>query len=484
MFDLIHNRHLVNSQLFIDGGWLNKADLKTFDVFNPFNGEILGHVVDGGSRETEQAIKAAHMAFVSWKALPAIDRSRILRRWHDLILENQEDLAIILTLEQGKPLTEARGEIAYGASYIEWFAEEARRVYGDTIPSPQGNKRTVVLKQPVGVVAAITPWNFPHAMITRKVAPALAAGCTVVLKPSEETPFSALALAYLAQEAGFPPGVFNVVTTKRPAEVGEVLTASPLVRKLSFTGSTAVGKLLIKQCADTVKKLSLELGGNAPLIVFDDADLHLAVDGAINSKFRNAGQTCVCANRIYVQQGIYHRFLEKFKEEVRQLKTGSGLEEGVAIGPLINQSAAAKVDRLVKEAVDGGAEVALSGGTVDESLIYQPVIVAGAKPEMAISQEEIFGPVAAVYAFETAEEVIEMANNTEAGLAAYFFSQDNALIWKVAEALDYGMVGINTGIISDVAAPFGGVKQSGFGREGSKYGMDDYLITKYLSIQV
>ncbi len=484
MHSLIKNKQLVRNQLFINNKWLNEADGDTFSVFNPFDASPLGQVADGAAAETKQAILSAQDAFEPWRALAAIDRSRILRRWFDLIMENQEDLAVLLTLEQGKPLAEARGEIAYGASYVEWFAEEARRVYGDTIPASDGNKRTVVLKQPVGVVAAITPWNFPNAMITRKVAPALAAGCTVVLKPSEETPYSALALAYLAQEAGFPSGIFNVITTNRSAEVGEVLTSSPLVRKLSFTGSTAVGRLLMKQSANTVKKLSLELGGNAPLIVFDDADIDQAVEGAINSKFRNAGQTCVCANRIYVQQGIYVRFLEKFKEEVVSLKAGSGLEKEVTIGPLINQSAVIKVDSLIRQAVDSGAELYLKGGKADESLIYQPVILTDVRSDMRISEEEVFGPIASIFRFETPEEVIELANDTEAGLAAYFFSQNNALIWEVAEALDYGMVGINTGIISDVAAPFGGIKQSGFGREGSKYGMDDYLVTKYLSVQV
>lgn len=484
MQELIHNKQLIRKQLFINGEWLSGINKGTFDAYNPFGRELLGKVADGGAEDTERAIAAADAAFKNWKALAAIERSRLLKRWHDLILENKEDLAVLLTLEQGKPLTESRGEIAYGATYVEWYAEEAKRIYGDTIPAPQPNKRTIILKQPVGVVAAITPWNFPNAMITRKVAPALAAGCTVVLKPSEETPFSALALAYLAGEAGFPPGVFNVITTKRPAEVGEVLTTSPIVKKLSFTGSTAVGKLLMKQCADTVKKLSLELGGNAPFIVFDDADVNAAIKGAIECKFRNAGQTCVCANRFYIQSGVYHYFMERFKVAVQALKSGSGLYPDVAIGPLINKAAMDKVESLVKNALDTGAELVLEGGITDHALIYKPAILANPGPEARISREEIFAPVAVVYKFDTVDEVIELANDTNVGLAAYFYGKDNALIWQVAEALDYGMVGINTGVISDPAAPFGGVKESGFGREGSKYGMDDYLVTKYLSIEV
>ncbi len=484
MQELIKNKQLIRKQLFINGEWLSGINKGTFDVYNPFDRQLLGKVADGGIEETEQAIAAANTAFNKWKALPAVDRSRLLRRWHDLILENKEDLAVMMTLEQGKPLAESRGEIAYGASYIEWFAEEAKRVYGDTIPSPQANKRTIVFKQPVGVVAAITPWNFPNAMITRKVAPALAAGCTVVLKPSEETPFSALALAHLAGEAGFPPGVFNVVSTNRPAEVGEVLTTSPIVKKLSFTGSTAVGKLLMKQCASTVKKLSLELGGNAPFIVFNDADVDAAVKGAIGSKYRNAGQTCVCANIFYVQAGIYDAFVDKLKAATNSLNTGNGMSEEVHIGPLINEQGMAKVESLVKDALDSGAEVVLEGGTSKYPLIYKPAILANPGPESRISREEIFGPVAVVYKFDTVDKVIELANDTDAGLAAYFYGKDNSLIWKVAEALDYGMVGINTGIISDPAAPFGGIKESGFGREGSKYGMDDYLVTKYLSMEL
>ncbi|GAB5525455.1 MAG: NAD-dependent succinate-semialdehyde dehydrogenase [Roseivirga sp.] len=485
MFDLIHNKQLIRKQLFINGNWANEYNGRVFEVYNPFDRALLGKVANGGRQETEQAIAAADVAFRSWKALPAMDRSRLIRRWHDLILENKEDLARLLTLEQGKPLAESRGEIAYGASYIEWFAEEAKRVYGDTIPAPQANKRTIVLKQPVGVVAAITPWNFPNAMITRKVAPALAAGCTVILKPSEETPFSALALAYLASEVGFPPGVFNVITTNRAAEVGEVLTASAVIKKLSFTGSTAVGKLLMKQCADTVKKLSLELGGNAPFIVFNDADVEAAVKGAIDSKYRNAGQTCVCVNRIYVQAGVYDAFTEKLKVATTALSTGNGMDETVQIGPLINQQAIDKVKALVLDAIDSGAELILGGGRVNSGgLLYEPTLICNARPEMRISREEIFGPVAVVYKFDTVAEVIELANDTDAGLAAYFYAKDNAMIWQVAEALDYGMVGINTGSISDPAAPFGGVKESGFGREGSKYGMDDYLVTKYLSMQL
>ncbi len=484
MIELIKNNQLIHNQIFINNKWADAHSRKTFEVLNPYDQSRLLEVADGGTTDTEIAIKAAQEAFESWKKWTAGERSKILRKWHDLIMQNQEDLAVLLTLEQGRPLTESRGEIAYGASFIEWFAEEAKRVYGDTIPGQEVNKRIVILKQPVGVVAALTPWNFPNAMITRKVAPALAVGCTVVIKPAEDTPLSALVLAQLAKEAGFPPGVINVVPTSEPKEVGAVLTSSPLVKKLSFTGSTAVGKLLMKQCSDTVKKLSLELGGNAPFIVFDDADVKAAVEGAIASKYRNAGQTCVCANRIFVQSSIYDHFLEQFTVAVKGLKVGNGLEK-VEIGPLINQKGLEKVIRLIENAEQKGGKV-VTGGSLEKenTTLFQPTVLAEATMEMDISQEEVFGPVASLYKFDSVEEVIKMANDTSVGLAAYFYGNNNSLIWKVAEALEYGMVGINTGMISTAVAPFGGIKESGFGREGSKYGIEDYLVTKYLCLQV
>ena len=452
-----------------------------FPVVDPATGESITTVPDLGPAETERAIAAAAAAFPAWSKKTAGERAAVLRRWHDLILENVDDLALILTTEQGKPLAEAAGEIRYGASFIEWFAEEGKRAYGDVIPAHGADKRITVIKQPVGVVAAITPWNFPNAMITRKVAPALAVGCTVVIKPAEATPLSALALGVLAEKAGFPAGVLNIVTTNAPKEVGAVLTASETVKKLSFTGSTAVGKELMRQCADTVKKLSLELGGNAPFIVFDDADVAGAVAGAVASKFRNAGQTCVCANRIFVQAGVYDEFLKDLKKAVSELKVGDGREGGVDIGPLINRGGLEKVEALVADAVAKGAEVVAGGARSGAGdLFYQPTILAGADARMDVSSTEIFGPVAAVYKFETEEEVVRLANDTPFGLAAYFFGRDYALIWRVAEALDYGMVGINTGMISTPVAPFGGVKESGFGREGSKYGLEDYLVTKYM----
>ncbi|MDX1407410.1 MAG: NAD-dependent succinate-semialdehyde dehydrogenase, partial [Saprospiraceae bacterium] len=420
-------------------------------------------------------------AFKSWRRTSAGKRARILEAWYRLQLEHVRDLARLLTLEQGKPLSEAIGEIRYGASFVEWFKEEARRVYGDVIPSHGHDKRIITIKQPVGVVAAITPWNFPSAMITRKVAPALAAGCTVVLKPAEDTPLSALALAYLAQEAGFPPGVFNVITTADPEAVGKELCRNPLVRKLSFTGSTRVGKLLAEQCAGTVKKVSLELGGNAPFIVFDDADLDAAVEGALASKYRNAGQTCICANRLFAQQGIYNAFVERLSQAAAAQQVGNGLVEGTRIGPLINSAALDKVEELVADAVSQGARVLTGGRSLDQGpLFYAPTVIADARREMRMFEAEIFGPVAAVYQFQSEEEVIGMANDTPWGLAAYFYGRDHARIWRVAEALEYGMVGINTGMISTPVAPFGGVKESGIGREGSKYGIDEFVEIKYL----
>lgn len=471
---------LLRDKAFINGKWVGAQSNRSYAVNNPYDGSLVGEVPDMGAAEARQAIEAAQEAFKTWRFYTAGERAKILRRWYDLQIENADDLALLLTTEQGKPLAEAKGEILYGASFVEWFAEEARRVYGDVIPGHGVDKRITVIKQPVGVVAAVTPWNFPNAMITRKVAPALAAGCTVVVKPAEDTPLSALALAVLAEEAGFPSGVFNVVTTSNPAEAGGELTANPMVRKLSFTGSTEVGKLLMKQCADTVKKVSLELGGNAPFIVFDDADIDAAVEGAIASKYRNAGQTCVCANRLFAQTGIYEEFTRKLSEAVRKQKVGSGLEKGVTIGPLINDEAMQKVQRLVADAREKGAVVMAGGARLETGNFFEPTVLTNVNFNMAISREEIFGPVAPVFSFETEEEVIKMANNTPFGLASYFYGRDYARIWRVAEGLEYGMVGINTGMISTTVAPFGGVKESGFGREGSKYGMDDYLEIKYM----
>jgi len=434
----------------------------------------------GGRPETQRAIAAAERAFALWKQQTAEARARLLQRWFELMMENQEDLALIMTSEQGKPLAESRGEIAYAASYVQWFAEEARRIYGSTVPAPWADKRIIVTKEPVGVCAAITPWNFPAAMITRKVAPALAAGCTIIVKPAQQTPLSALAMAELAQRAGIPEGVFSVITGSSRA-IGGVLTASMAVRKLTFTGSTEVGRVLAEQCAPTLKKMSLELGGNAPFIVFDDADLDAAVEGAMASKYRNTGQTCVCANRLLVQDGVYDAFMARLKVAVQALKVGNGLEAGVGQGPLIDQAAVDKVEELVADAVKNGAEVVLGGkrhalgGT-----FYEPTILANATDRMRIAREEVFGPVAPVFRFKTEEEAIRMANDTEYGLAAYFYARDVGRVWRVGEALEYGMVGINSGIISTAVAPFGGVKQSGMGREGGAAGIEEYLSTKYL----
>ncbi len=476
---------LLRQQAYINGQWQAAANGKTFPVTNPFDGSHLADVPDMGMAETRMAIDAAADAFEIWRKKTAGERSALLRKWNDLMLAHADDLALILTAEQGKPLAEARGEIVYGASFVEWFAEEAKRAYGDVIPGHAADKRIVTIKQPIGVVAAITPWNFPNAMITRKVAPALAAGCTVVIKPAEDTPLSALAIAELAERAGIPPGVFNVVTTARPAEVGGELTRNPKVRKLSFTGSTEIGKLLMRQCANTVKKVSLELGGNAPFIVFDDADVNKAVQGAIASKYRNAGQTCVCANRLFVQDAVYEEFIKKYTEQVRQLEVGNGMSQGVAIGPLINQQAIEKVEMLIEDAVAKGASV-VTGGQKHElgGTFFQPTVLANATQEMALSQEEIFGPVAPVFRFNTEEEVKKMANDTPFGLASYFYGRDISRVWRVAEGLDYGMVGINTGMISTAVAPFGGMKESGIGREGSKYGMEDFMEIKYLCFEI
>ena len=475
------NSTLLKSQCYINGAWTSASSGEEIPVHNPFNKNLVGTVPDMSKEACVAAIEAAHAGFQVWKNYTASERGQILRKWYDLQMENVEDLAKLLTTEQGKPLAEAKGEIRYGASFVEWFAEEARRVYGDVIPGHGRDKRITVIKQPIGVVAAITPWNFPNAMITRKVAPALAAGCTVVIKPSELTPLSALALAELGEQAGFPKGVLNIITTSDAPAFGKVMTSHPKVKKVSFTGSTRVGKILLKQSADSVKKVSLELGGNAPFIVFNDADLDAAVEGAIACKFRNAGQTCVCANRIFAQEGIYDQFVAKLSQAVQQLELGNGLQEGVNIGPLIEPKALAFVEEVVADAQHKGATI-VTGGKVSTSndLIYEPTIITHPTKEMKVFREEIFGPVAPVFKFKTEEEVIALANDTQYGLASYFYGRDYARIWRVAEALEYGMVGINTGMISTTVAPFGGVKESGFGREGSKYGMDDFVNIKYM----
>lgn len=472
---------LFRQQAFIGGRWVDAEGGQAKQVFNPANGQLIGTVPNCTAIEARTAIEAADKALADWRSRTAKARAQVLRKWFDLIMANQEDLAVLMTVEQGKPLAESRGEIAYAASFIEWFAEEGKRVYGDVIPSHGPDKRIVVLKQPIGVCAAITPWNFPTAMITRKVGPALAAGCTMVVKPSELTPYSALALCVLAERAGLPAGVLSVVTGD-PKPIGEEFTSNPLVRKLSFTGSTAVGKLLMSQCAGTVKKVSLELGGNAPFIVFDDADLEAAVNGAIASKYRNAGQTCVCANRIYVQSGIYDRFAERLAEKVSEMKVGNGLDQGTMIGPLIEEKAVAKVEEHVSDAVSKGAKVVVGGKRLEggKGHFYLPTVLTDIKPGMLVLREETFGPVAPLMKFETEEEAIRLANSTEYGLASYFYSRDLARVWRVAEALECGIVGINEGIISTEVAPFGGVKESGIGREGSKYGLDEYLEIKYL----
>ena len=473
---------LFREQCYVDGAWINADSGKTFTVGNPASGETLGGVPDMGAAETRRAIEAADRAWPAWREKTAKERAAILRKWFDLMLANQDDLALILTTEQGKPLAEAKGEIAYGASFVEWFAEEAKRVYGDVIPPHQADKRILVIKQPIGVAAMITPWNFPNAMITRKAAPALAAGCTVVLKPAEQTPFSALALAELAERAGIPKGVFNIVTGDAPA-IGKELCANPTVRKLSFTGSTEVGRILMRQSADTIKKLSFELGGNAPFIVFDDADLDAAVEGAIASKYRNAGQTCVCANRIYVQDGVYDQFAARLTAKVQQFKVGAGTEAGVVIGPLIDEQGMKKVEEHVADALGKGAKAALGGKRHQKGgLFFQPTVLTGVTPEMRVSFEETFGPVAPLYRFKTEDEAIRLANNTEFGLAGYFYSRDIGRIFRVAEKMETGMVCVNSGILSTEVAPFGGVKQSGLGREGSKYGIEEYVEVKYVML--
>ena len=472
---------LLKTSAYIDGQWRQAKDDSTFDVTNPATGDVIARVPDMSATETEAAIDAAHAAGPAWRAKTAKERAQSLRRYFDLMMENQEDLAQILTAEGGKPLTEARGEIAYGASFIEWFAEEGKRAYGDVIPSTFGDRRIVVTKEPIGVCGLITPWNFPNAMITRKTGPALAAGCTVVLKPAAETPLSALAMAELAERAGIPAGVINIVTTSKGSKVGDELCRNPLVRKISFTGSTGVGKILMRQCADTVKKLSLELGGNAPFIVFDDADLDKAVAGAMASKYRNTGQTCVCVNRFLVQDGIYDAFAEKFASAVAGLKVGNGADEGVTQGPLINEAGVQKVEEHVSDALDHGATI-VTGGKRHAlgSTYFEPTILAGVTPNMKVAKEETFGPLAPLFRFSTEDEAIQMANDTEFGLASYFYTKDVARVWRVGEALEYGIIGINEGIISTEVAPFGGVKESGLGREGSKYGLEDFMEIKYM----
>jgi succinate-semialdehyde dehydrogenase/glutarate-semialdehyde dehydrogenase len=475
---------LFRQQAYIDGVWLNAEDGRAITVTDPATGEVVGTVPNMGAVETRRAIKAADRALPAWRALTAKDRAVRLRRWYELMMQHQEDLARLMTREQGKPLIESRSEIAYAASFLEWFGEEGKRVYGDVIPGHQPDKRVIVLKQPIGVTAAITPWNFPSGMITRKAGPALAAGCTMVLKPASQTPFSALALAHLAEQAGIPKGVFSVVTGSA-SQVGGELTGNPIVRKLTFTGSTEIGSQLFAQCAKDIKKLSLELGGNAPFIVFDDADLDAAVDGALMSKYRNNGQTCVCANRLYVQEGVYDAFVTKLKTAVARLRIGNGMEDGITLGPLIDEKAMAKVQEHIADAVGKGATV-VAGGKPHElgGLFFEPTILTNVPNNAAVAREETFGPLAPIFRFTDEAEVIRNANDTEFGLAAYFYSRDLSRVFRVGEALEYGIVGINTGIISSESAPFGGVKSSGLGREGSKYGIDDYVELKYMCISI
>ncbi|MDB5991212.1 MAG: gabD2 [Herbaspirillum sp.] len=476
----LNKSFLLHQQAYIDGLWCDADSGQSTEVTNPASGERIGCIPRMGQIETRRAITAAEAAWGPWRKKTAGQRGAILRKWSDLILAHADDLALIMTVEQGKPLAESRAEIVYAASFIDWFAEEGKRAYGDTIASPSPASRLVVVKEPIGVCAAITPWNFPAAMITRKVGPALAAGCTMVLKPAEATPFSALALVALAEQAGVPAGVFSVVTGSS-REIGAEMTANPIVRKLTFTGSTEVGRLLMQQCAPTIKKLSLELGGNAPFIVFDDADLDAAVEGALISKYRNAGQTCVCANRLYVQDGVYEAFAKKLVARVRQIKVGEGREPGVTQGPLIDAKAVEKIEQHIADALGKGARL-LTGGKRHAlgGHFFEPTVLADVTHEMRVATEETFGPLAPLFRFNTEEEVLAMANDTEFGLASYFYSRDIGRVWRVAEGLESGMVGINTGLISNEVAPFGGVKQSGLGREGSHYGIDDYLVIKYL----
>jgi len=484
IFVQLNDPSLFREQAYVDGVWADADSGQTITVTNPATGAVIGSVPRMGTAETRRAIEAADRALPAWRVLTAKDRAIRLRRWFELMMENQEDLAQLMTLEQGKPLIESRGEIAYAASFIEWFAEEGKRVYGDIIPGHQPDKRVLVLKQPIGVTAAITPWNFPSAMITRKAGPALAAGCTMVLKPASQTPFSALALAELAERAGIPKGVLSVVTGSA-GEVGGELTGNPIVRKLTFTGSTEIGSQLMAQCAKDIKKVSLELGGNAPFIVFDDADLDAAVDGALMSKYRNNGQTCVCANRLYIQDGVYDAFVAKLQAAVAKLRVGNGMDEGVTVGPMIDAKAIAKVEEHIADAVSKGAHV-VAGGKPHESggLFFQPTILVDVPDNAAVAKEETFGPLAPLFRFSQEDDVVRRANDTEFGLAAYFYTRDLSRVFRVGEALEYGVVGVNTGIISSEAAPFGGVKASGVGREGSKYGIDDYVEIKYMCVSI
>ncbi|RZO88686.1 MAG: NAD-dependent succinate-semialdehyde dehydrogenase [alpha proteobacterium HIMB59] len=478
----ITDSKFYRDKCYINGEWVSADSGETISVNNPATLEEIGTVPKCETAETRRAIEAANAAWPEWKAKSARQRSDILRKWFDLMIENKEELAQMMTIEQGKPINESRGEIGYGASFVEWFSEEAKRVYGDTIPDPMTDRRIVVLKQPVGVVASITPWNFPNAMITRKCAPALAVGCPVVIKPASQTPFSALALAVLAEEAGFPKGILNVITGKASA-IGDELATNPIVRKLSFTGSTEIGKVLLEKCSGTVKKVSMELGGHAPFIVFDDANIDDAVAGAMQSKFRNTGQTCVCANRIYVQENVNDEFCKKFVEAVSKMKVGDGLNEENSSGPMIDEHSLSKVEEHVEDAIACGAKVAIGGAKHSLGLnFYQPTILTGVTPEAKITTEETFGPVAPVYKFKDENEVIDLANNSPYGLASYFYSRDIGRIWRVAEALEYGMVGVNTGLTSKAEAPFGGIKESGLGREGSKYGIDDFIEIKYINM--
>ena len=478
----LKDTNLFRQQANLEGKWQNADDGKTIEVTNPATGAVIGTVPKMGVVETKRAIEAANKALPAWRAKTAKERSIIIRRWYELLMQHQDDLALILTTEQGKPLAEAKGEIAYGASYLDWFSEEAKRVYGDVIPGHMTDKRVIVIKQPIGVTAAITPWNFPNAMITRKAGPALAAGCTMIIKPASATPYSALALVALAERAGIPAGVLSVITGSA-GDIGKELTSNPIIRKLSFTGSTEIGRDLMAECAKDIKKVSLELGGNAPFIVFDDADLDAAVEGAMVSKFRNSGQTCVCANRLYVQDGVYDTFIEKFKVAVAKLKVGNGIEAGITTGPMIDSKAVAKVTEHIDDAVKKGAKIATGGKSLGGNFFEHTILIDVPK-EAKVSKEETFGPLAPIFRFKTEKEVIEYANDTEFGLASYFYAKDLARVFRVSEALEYGMVGINTGLISNEMAPFGGVKASGLGREGSKYGIEDYLEIKYLCISI
>jgi len=478
---MLKNTSLLKAHGYINGQWVGDDAKSRFDVTNAYTNEVISTLPEMGKKETDAAIDAANAAWPDWRSKTAKERAIILKKWFDLIMSNQEDLAILMTAEQGKPLAEARGEVGYGASFIEWFAEEGKRTYGDIIPTPANDRRILVIKQPIGVVASITPWNFPIAMITRKCAPALAAGCPVVIKPAAETPLSALAIAELAEQAGIPKGIINVVVGTNSSEIGQALTSSPIVRKLSFTGSTAVGKILTRDCAATMKKVSMELGGNAPFIVFDDADIDSAVAGAMLSKFRNTGQTCVCTNRFLVQEGIYDEFVNRLAEAVKTLNVGNGMDDGVNQGPLISLKALEKVQDHVSDAIDRGALV-VAGGKPHKigGTTFEPTVISNVDSSMKIASEETFGPLAPVFKFSTEKEAIDMANDTEFGLASYFYTNDVNRVWRVSEALEYGMVGVNEGVISNEVAPFGGIKESGLGREGSHYGIDDFLELKYI----